>query len=114
MRARRCVCGGGIIKDWSDQLHSLPSAYPRTWSELCLIVTPLLLAYALKSCLHGTQGGGKSSYGNTDEKRAELKYFPQTESLLMTPGLPHPWPVSLLVDQVNSYTLQEFLSVANC
>ena len=33
-----CVCGAGIIKDWSDQLHSLPSAYTRTWSELCLIV----------------------------------------------------------------------------
>ena len=51
------MCGAGIIKDWSGQLHSLPSAYTCTWSELCLIVTPLLLAYALKSCLRGTQGG---------------------------------------------------------
>ena len=103
----------GILRDRSDQLHSLPSAHKHTRLELCLEVTPLLLACTLISYLRSPERKGDICLGQYgDKERAELKHFPQTWTRFVTLGSPHPWPVSLPVDWIHSFHPR--VSAAGC
>lgn len=67
--------GGGLLRDWSDHIHSLPSAHNHPPSKPCLVVTPLLLCAEILP-LQFPKEGHIYLGQHKDEEKTELKHFP--------------------------------------